>query len=165
VAAVVPYSVDGKTGTQVTLKNGANVSDAVALPVASVAPGIFSVDYTGSGQGAILNQDLTVNSTANAAAAGSVVVIYATGEGQTNPAGVDGKIANGPDYAKPKLAVSVTIGGQAAEVLYAGAAPALVAGVMQINARIPAGTPAGDAAVAVTVGTTQTQPGITVAVK
>src|SRR5204863_8477494 len=66
LAAVVPYSVDGKLGTQVQVKNGTFTSDPVALPVAPVAPSVFSADYTGSGQGAILNEDgVTVNSIAN----------------------------------------------------------------------------------------------------
>jgi uncharacterized protein (TIGR03437 family) len=165
VSAIVPYAVDGKAGTQVTVRNGSNVSDTIALPVTAAAPAIFSVDYTGSGQGAILNQDLTVNSSSNAAAAGSIVVIYATGEGQTNPAGVDGLIANGPAYAKPNLPVTVTIGGIAADVVYAGAAPVETAGLMQVNVRVPAGLPPGDNAVTVSVGSASSQPGITLALK
>src|SRR5438105_2401617 len=47
---------------------------------------------------------------------------FATGEGQTSPAGADGKPDAAP-YAAPKLLVSVKIGGQTAEILYAGAAP------------------------------------------
>jgi uncharacterized protein (TIGR03437 family) len=165
VAAIVPYAVDGQAGTQVTVKNGSVVSDKVALPVAATAPGIFSANLSGTGQGAILNQDLTVNSSTSPAAAGSVVVIYATGEGQTTPAGIDGKLALGPVYPAPKAAVSVTIGGVAAEVLYAGAAPSLATGVMQVNARIPAGMVSGDNTVTVSVGAAASQLGITVAVK
>ena len=127
------------------------------MPVAATAPGIFSANLSGAGQGAILNQDLTVNSSANPAAAGSVVVIYATGEGQTMPAGIDGKLALGPIYPAPKSAVSVSIGGVAADVLYAGAAPSLVAGVMQVNARVPAGAVSGDNTVTVTVGAAASQ--------
>jgi len=167
VAALVPYSVDGKAGTQVIVKNGANTSDPVALPVTSAAPSIFSADTSGAGQGVILNSDLTVNSASKPAGQGSVIVIYATGEGQTAPAGIDGQIANGPDYPKPAppKSVTVTIGGVSAEVLYAGAAPQLVAGVMQINARIPSNTPSGDIPVEVSVAGAKSQPGITVAVK
>jgi uncharacterized protein (TIGR03437 family) len=165
VAAIVPYAVDGKPGTQLQVRNGSNVSDLVALPVAASAPGVFSLDASGAGQGAILNADLTVNSDSNPAPAGSIVVLYATGEGQTSPGGVDGLIALGPTYPKPVLPVSVTIGGVAAEVLYAGAAPSLVAGVMQVNARVPAGVASGDQPVVVTVGTAQSQQGLTAAIK
>src|SRR5205807_1493603 len=93
VAAVVPYGVDGKLGTQVQVKASGGTSDSVALPVLPVAPSVLSVDYTGSGQGAVLNHDGKVNSFSTPAKAGSIVSIFATGEGQTLPGGVDGKVA------------------------------------------------------------------------
>lgn len=164
VAVLAPYALDGKPGTQVVVKNGSNTSDPVALEVAQVGPSVFSANTSGTGQGVILNADLSVNSASRPSEKGSVVVIYATGEGQTNPGGVDGQLANST-YPKPARNVTVNIGGQAAEILYAGAAPTLVAGVMQINARIPANALSGDVAVEVVVGTAKSQPGITVAVK
>src|SRR5262249_34668670 len=145
LAAVVPYGIDGKKGTQVQVRNGTNVSDFVALPVTPFSPSIFSKDYTGSGQGAILNQDgVTVNSSARPADRGSVVSIYATGEGQTMPGGIDGEIARGSTMPKPSRAVQVWIDGRPAELLYAGAAPGQVAGLFQVNARIPADARAGE---------------------
>ena len=39
--------------------------------------------------------------------------------------------------------------------------PSLTAGVMQVNARIPAGVPSGDALVTVAVGSAASQSGIT----
>lgn len=166
LAAVAPYSLEGKRGTQVRVRNGANLSDTVALPVTPVAPSIFSADYTGSGQGAILNEDgVTVNSSRSPAAKGSVIAIYATGEGQTDPGGVDGQLARGPSYPKPTLPVEVTIGGKRAEVIYAGAAPDQVAGMFQVNARIPGDTPSGEVSVQVKVGEAASQPGITIVVK
>jgi uncharacterized protein (TIGR03437 family) len=166
LAAVVPYSVDGKAGTQVQVKNGTFTSDSVALPVAAVAPSIFSVDYTGSGQGAILNEDgVTVNSVAHPATRGSVIAIFATGEGQTDPGGVDGQLANGATLPKSKLPVQVWINGKAAQVRYSGAAPGQVAGLFQVNATIPEDTPAGEVPVQVQVGNGVSQPGITVVVK
>lgn len=165
LAAIVPYSVDGRKGTQVQVTNNGLQSGLVAMPVTPVAPSIFSVNYTGSGQGAILNQDgITVNSSLKPAAKGSIIAIYATGEGQTNPAGVDGKLAVAP-YPKPLQEVKVRINGVDAEVSYAGAAPTQVAGLMQVNARIPANTPSGDVLVEVQVGESKSQPGITVAVQ
>ena len=62
------------------------------LAVTDTAPGIFTLTASGRGQGAILNQDYSVNSAGNRAPKGSVVMIFGTGEGQTNPAGVDGLI-------------------------------------------------------------------------
>jgi len=165
LAAVVPYEVDGKTGTQVQVRNSGLTSDPVALPVTPVAPSIFSSDYTGSGQGAILNQDgVTVNSSAAPADKGSVVSIFATGEGQTSPGGIDGLLATAV-YPKPLQQVQVLINGKTAEVLYGGAAPGQVAGFFQVNVRIPVDTPSGDVPVQIQVGDAMSQPGITVAVK
>ena len=165
LGAIVPYSVDGKKGTQVQVRANGLTSDPVALPVTPAAPAIFSVDYTGSGQGAILNEDSSVNNTSRPANKGSIIAIYATGEGQTSPGGIDGKLATGPTYAKPNLNVQVRVNGVPAEVLYYGAAPGAVAGLMQVNARIPADAPSGDVLVEIQAGDAKSQPGITVAVR
>jgi uncharacterized protein (TIGR03437 family) len=165
VSAIVPYEVAGRATTQVLVKYLGVASNAVTVRVIDSAPAIFVTDATG--QGAIINQDNTVNSTQNGAAPLSVVSIYATGEGQTNPAGVDGSIAGSSlPLPKPLLPVTVQIGGLPAEVTYAGAAPSLPAGVFQVNARIPAGVVRGtSAAVSVAVGTASSQAGVTVAIK
>ena len=91
VSVVVPYEVIGRTQVQVVYQGQA--SNLVLIPVAAVMPGIFTVGASGHGQGSILNQDGTVNSASNPAPVGSYVSVYATGEGQTNPAGIDGKPA------------------------------------------------------------------------
>jgi trimeric autotransporter adhesin len=127
-------------------------------------PGIFTVNTTG--QGAIINQDQTPNSRTNAAAPESVVSIYATGEGQTSPAGADGAINGGTlPLPAPLLPVSVQIGGLPAQVMYAGAAPLEVAGVLQVNVVVPAGVPTGPSVpVVITVGTASSQTGVTIAI-
>jgi uncharacterized protein (TIGR03437 family) len=61
--------------------------------------------------------------------------------------------------------VKVSIGGQPAEVLYAGSAPLLPMGVFQINVRIPAGTPSGNIPVAVSLDSASTTRQVTVAVR
>jgi len=139
-------------------------SPALPLAVQAAAPGLFSTNFTGTGQGAILNTDMSPNSGSNPAAKGSVIVIYATGEGQTNPPGTDGLIA-GAAPPKPALAVKVTIGGLPATVEYVGGAPQLSAGTLQVNARMSANVASGNQPVVVTVGTFSSQPNLTVAVK
>jgi uncharacterized protein (TIGR03437 family) len=67
--------------------------------------------------------------------------------------------------AKLVLPVSVQIDGLDAEVLFAGAAPELVSGVMQINARVPEGVRSGEVAVVVRVGSRTSQPDVTVSVR
>ena len=165
LGVVVPYALDGAASAQVVVEYAGVASNAITVPVASSSPAIFSADASGRGQGAILNQDSSVNSAANPADRGSIIVLFCTGEGQTDPPGADGKLANDV-YPKPKLPVSVMIGGQGADVIYAGAAPTLVAGVLQINARVPAGiTPSSAVSVSIAVGTAGSPSTITVAIR
>jgi uncharacterized protein (TIGR03437 family) len=164
VAAIVPYGITGTTA-QVTVTYQGQTSATASVSVASSAPGIFSLDSTGQGQAAAINQDgVTVNGAATPAKIGDIISLYATGEGQTTPAGVDGKPASLP-YAQPNLPVTVTVGGQNAPVRYAGGAPGLVAGLMQVNVQIPAGIQAGNAVpVVLRVGDAFSQSGVTIAV-
>jgi uncharacterized protein (TIGR03437 family) len=164
VSAIVPYGVAGQASTVITTTyKGTQSFNTISAAVAAAAPGIFTLSG-GIAQAAALNQDGTYNSASNPAPAGSTVVLFATGEGQTNPPGVDGKIAS-DTFPKPAQNVTVTIGGQPAQIAYAGAAPFEVAGLLQLNVQVPAGLPPGDAAVVLTVGSASSQPGVTVAVK
>ena len=163
VNAVVPYAVSGKTSTTLEVEYNGTLSKAITLSVASSAPGLFTL-AGGTGPGAILNEDSSANSATNPATRGSIVILYATGEGQTNPPGVDGKLAI-DSLPKPRLPVSVTIGGIAAEILYAGAAP-YTAGQFQVNARVPLDVSVGPAVpISLTVGDATSRPGVTLAVQ
>ncbi len=88
-----------------------------------------------------------MNGLSSPAAKGSVVQVLMTGGGQTTPAGVDGQItsisATPPITSAPQLGVTATVGGQPATVVFAGEAPGLVAGVLQVNVQIPANAPSG----------------------
>jgi uncharacterized protein (TIGR03437 family) len=168
INAIVPYEVAGQTSVPVVVTNNGTASAAFTVPVTATTPSIFSLGENGSGQGAILNNPgLSVNGTANPAAPGSSVAIYATGEGQLVPAGTTGCITGATmPIPKPVGNVSVTIGGQAASVSYAGEAPDLVCGVIQINATIPASLSAGAQPIVLTIGTaTNSNQTITVAVQ
>jgi uncharacterized protein (TIGR03437 family) len=124
------------------------------------------MDASGFGQGAILNQDGSINSSVNPAAPSSVVSIYATGAGQSKPTPKDGSIAGAKPLPEPVAHVSVEIGGLPAEVLYAGAAPGLVSGALQVNARVPAGvTPGPLVPVVLKIGDAGSQTGVTLAVQ
>jgi uncharacterized protein (TIGR03437 family) len=148
---VVPFGVTGPT-TQVQVVHQGQTAASISVPVQPASPALFAIDGSGGGQGAILNQDGSVNSETNPASRGSVVVLYGTGGGLTTPASVDGLLTP-PPYPLLMPPVTVTIDNKPAQVLYAGAAPGMVAGVMQINAVVPAN--AGQAPfdqVAVTIG-------------
>ncbi len=167
INAIVPYGVapGGNTTVQVQYQSQ---TASMTVPVAAATPGIFSVDRSGSGPGAILNQDFSLNASLSPAAAGSVIQIFATGGGLTTPAVSDGFLA---PLAEPlprinTAPVSVTIGGvPSPQVTYAGDAPGLVAGLTQINAVVPAGVTGQSVPVVVQIGTAKSQNGITINVQ
>jgi uncharacterized protein (TIGR03437 family) len=158
VAAVVPYAFTGTTA-QVTVTYLGQTSAPHAVPVMPSSPGVFTLNQTGTGQAAAINAvDGTVNTAANPVKIGAYISLYATGEGQTIPAGVDGRLSS--TSARPVLPVSVTVGGIPAFVQYAGGSPRQVAGLMQINVQIPTGVqPGGYVPVVLQVGNASTKPG------
>jgi uncharacterized protein (TIGR03437 family) len=166
VNVVVPYSVAGRSTTVLQLEYLGAMSSPIMLPVAATTPGVFSLAGSGLGPGAILNaRDETVNSVSNPAAPGDWVSIFATGAGVTTPASVDGFLASAPLPA-PNAHVSVTIGGLPCQINYAGAAPDLVAGVVQINAKVPGAVPPGPSVpVQVSMGSAVSPSMVTVAIQ
>jgi uncharacterized protein (TIGR03437 family) len=166
INAIVPYEVAGQTSVPVVVQNNGATSASFTVPVTAVAPDIFALSDTGNGQGAILNFDASVNGTGNPAAPGSIISIYATGEGQLVPAGTTGCITGGTlPVPKPVAAVSVTVGGLPATIDYAGEAPDEVCGLLQVNATLPSSLSAGPQPVVLTIGTSSnTNQAITVAV-
>jgi uncharacterized protein (TIGR03437 family) len=172
-SVMVPYGVAGRQSTTIILSYQGAQSAPLVYNVVQAAPGIYSQNTSGSGPGAILNQDNTVNGPTNPAAKGSAVAVYMTGEGVTTPASIDGALAllNGTTLNKPQLVVSATVGGLPANVEYAGSAPDIIYGVMQVNVRLPANTPTGAQPIVITLGASptavsfSTQTGITVAVQ
>jgi uncharacterized protein (TIGR03437 family) len=142
-SAIVPFSVAGKSSTVMQVTYQSKLSNAITMAVAPASPGLFTVAQTGSGQGCILNQDYSLNSAANPAARGDIVMIWGTGGGQTVPASSDGRFTIGTPPTIPPL-VTATIGGVDAEVTWAGAAPGMEAGINQFNVRVPLGAATGN---------------------
>jgi uncharacterized protein (TIGR03437 family) len=162
VSTIVPFGTVGRSSTSVQLEYNGVLSNKVTLALSPSAPGVFTVNSTR--QGNILNQDLSVNSDLNPAPRGSVVTIYATGAGQTIPAGDDGRVI-GNEAPKPILPVAVRIGGVEAELLSVGAVSGRVSGFLQIRARVPDGLTAFVAAdLTIIVGDKSSQAGVIIAV-
>jgi uncharacterized protein (TIGR03437 family) len=165
INAIVPYSVAGRSSVQMQIEAQGSVGASFTLAVREASPGIFTSDGSGRGQAAVANQNGTLNSAANPAARGSVVSLYLTGEGQTNPAGSTGSVIQPGVLPRPLQDVRVLIQGVPAVVQYAGAAP-FSTGLMQINVVIPAEVFASSRApVEVQIGSFSSQPGVTIAVQ
>jgi uncharacterized protein (TIGR03437 family) len=159
----VPSSV--RSGADTTLEvhhNGATVCRS-SVPVAWAAPGLFTLAGN-SNHAVALNQDGSLNSEFQPAEKGSIVILYATGEGATDPPAEDGAPASLP-LPRPTQAVYVRISGFPVEVLYAGSAPGFT-GLMQINVRLPGGFfPGGSLPVELYVGAGRSQPGVSLWVR
>lgn len=137
-SGVAPYGLSGRRTTKVTVEYGGFRSAPFEVAVVDAKPALFTVDSSGQGAAAAINQDGSINSADKPAAAGSVAVLYATGLGLMDASVEDGAIT-GSTLAAPQQPVTVTIGGRTAQVLYAGSAPGLIAGLSQINVVIPEG--------------------------
>jgi uncharacterized protein (TIGR03437 family) len=169
VSVMVPYELTGRVSTNMVVTYNGVSSTPLPLRLVDSAPGIYTANSTGSGQGAILNQNGSVNSTANPEAVGNYIQIFGTGEGQTSPQGVNGLILpNRLPLPAPVLPVEVSIGGipiAPADMNYAGEAPGEVSGVIQVNAKIPAGVGPGPVSVVIKVGGVSSQANVTVSVR
>lgn len=151
IRAVVPYDVAGLSAVWLAVESQGQTSLPLLVNVVDASPGIFTVDGSGTGQAAAVNEDGTLNGPINAARKGTIITLFATGEGQTSPAGVNGKISTAPLPA-PVLDVQLWIGGIQAQIDYVGAAPGEIAGLLQINARIPTTLPPGPASAELRIG-------------
>lgn len=132
INAQVPFETIPGTATA-ELRLPAMPPAAIQFPIAQVAPGIFA---TGPNQAAVQNADGTMNAIANPAGSGSQVTVYLTGQGVVEPPVADGEPAPSEPVARISYPVTATIGGQPAEVLFAGLSPGSV-GVFRISIRVP----------------------------
>jgi uncharacterized protein (TIGR03437 family) len=119
---LVPSALGSKTTSQLGVVVDGNSSQPSTVNVAQFSPAIFL--------GGVLNQDGTPNSLTNAASAGSVIQVFATG--LSGPGTIIGHLHD--------RIISVPY--------YAGPAPGLL-GVQQVNLTIPSDLPAMTTAVAV----------------
>jgi uncharacterized protein (TIGR03437 family) len=142
VNAQLPFEILANSQTQVVARaiSSTTESDGVPEPltVSAAHPGIFTTTGT---QGAILNVSYQLINASNPANPGDVIQIYCTGLGATSPPSVTGQAAvSGTAVIVP----TVTVGGLAAALQYAGVAPGFV-GLYQVNVSIPASVTPGSA--------------------
>lgn len=147
INAQLPFDLTPNTRQVIVVRAAReNGTQAYTVPetvaITSSRPAIFSLNQQGTGQGAILNQNYSANSATNPAARGSVIQIFATGLGTTNPVLASGQPAPSNPPALVTSAVEARIGGQPATVQFAGLAPGFV-GLYQVNVVVPPGIQPG----------------------
>jgi uncharacterized protein (TIGR03437 family) len=153
----LPPSVTGSSATIAVQCDGVQI-DSATLALAAESPGIYTISMTGSGQGAVVNQDGTVNGASHPAPLNTYISIYGTGFGAYLAPSADGltRLAN---------IVQAFIGSATAEVQFAGQAPDSTSGLQQINVLIPPDAPTGPAvSVQLVVNGVSTQTGVTVVI-
>jgi len=178
INAVVPYDlgsfVTNPAYETLVVTHNTFTSTPFNVQFADTGPGIFTVAPNGQGPGAISNVNpqtgaITLNNAANPAPKGSTIVLYGTGAGVWQQSPADGQIITNvldPPFYIPSAPVSLTIGGQPATLVYAGAAPGQVSGLLQINAVVPSGIASGAQPVVLTIGgSSNVQQGVTIAVQ
>jgi uncharacterized protein (TIGR03437 family) len=157
-----PYELAGADFATIKVISGGVTRSTLVSAVVAATPAIYSLSG-GKGQIVALNQGGELNGPAAPAKPGEVLVFFASGDGQLNPAGRTGVPAAAPLPATAQT-VAVEIGGRAARVLYGGPAPGFV-GLMQLNVLVPADVEAGAAVpIVLRVGTQGSPAGSTVAI-
>jgi trimeric autotransporter adhesin len=167
INVTVPYEVASNSSVSIVVIYQGVPSAAIVQPVGATSLGLFTDNATGGGQAAAVNSNYAYNTAATPALQGSYISVYATGGGQTNPASFDGEVSPSTSLL-PLLAqpfVTATIGGRPAGILFAGAAPGYVTGVVQFNIQIPIGISGGALPIVVSINGVPSQTNATVAVQ
>ncbi len=152
INAQVPYELPTGTTVSLVVKRGDIFTTPEVVTIVPAQPAIFTTNQSGSGQGVIVDPQFRLVDGSNAAAAGDVVLLFATGLGATNPPVASGTAPPADTLARVVLPVTVTVGGREAAVEFAGLAPNFV-GLYQVNVRVPQGVaPSGSTPVVMTQG-------------
>ena len=149
INCLAPFATLGPTAT-IVVQNAGTSSNTVTVPVAATSPGIYSLNQSGTGAGAILHSDYSVVNAANPASPGETVLIYLTGLGSVNPPVADGTATSGLSYSNSQPAVLV--GGFSGTVVYSGLAPGYP-GLYQLNVTLPAFPPGSGSTLPLAIGT------------
>lgn len=127
-----PYEL--RPGTTVTMQvmGGTVPSNRITVPVVEASPELFQ-DFA-TRHVVALNEDGSRNGPGTAALPGSLVVLFGTGAGAVVGGRETGTVA-GPVHPVLALPAAVTVGGEAATVLFAGEVPGFI-GLAQVNVRL-----------------------------
>jgi uncharacterized protein (TIGR03437 family) len=133
----------GTVDIRVVSQSTGRIYGAADLSLTPVSPGLFTLNATGFGQLAALNDDNTVNGPGNPLTRGHVIQIFGTGQGAVTGGPADGMLDTGlaPTVVAPQVQIS-TITVPASNVIYSGLAPGLI-GVWQIDVLVPTTVTAG----------------------
>jgi uncharacterized protein (TIGR03437 family) len=143
INAQVPAELAGRTISAVQV-----VTNGVAAPapilLAPTGPGIFTVNQSGSGRGAVLHASTHALVTPESPARrGEILEVYVNGLGSTTPAFGTNEASPSNPPAATNISPTALLGAVLAPVRFAGLAPSFV-GLYQVNIEVPANAPTGE---------------------
>lgn len=160
ITAIVPTAVSGKSHATAAVERSGQIVATTPVVIGAVSPALLTLDPSGTGQSAAINLDGTINGPSSPAAAGSIITLFAIG--MTASSDPDGSLATAAAPVSPTPVV--VVGGQLAQVLYAGPSPTMTTALTQINIRLPAEL-TGQLPVYILATGSSTQYGATLSVK
>lgn len=141
INTIIPCNTDGDSESSISIEYRSIRSEPYKIKLQKAAPGIFTLNGSGTGPAVVVNDNNTLNGIDNPASKGSVIVFYATGI--LTRTCIDGQVFY-KDFAETMMPVSVKINGTSARVEYSGQAPWFVNGLLQINVVLPVNIPSGE---------------------
>jgi len=167
INAIIPYDVPANATQQLIVSNGPALSLPEPVIVAPAQPAVFTVDASGKGAGIFIDVQSSgsqfIVSPTNPAGAGDAIEIFCAGLGPVNPPVSAGNAASMTTLSNTVNPVTVTIGGQNAQVFFAGLAPGF-AGLYQVNAIVPSGITPGSAVPLILTEAGQSSAPVTIAI-
>ena len=160
----VPYALPLDKAVSFTVQHAGAQMTAPPIQVASSLPAVFTVNASGSGQGAITSSNYVLADANNPAKRGDTIIIYCTGLGQVTPAVLEGTPAPSNPPATTIAVPTVTIGGEQAPVVFHGLSPGST-GLYQINAVLPTDATTGNAVPVIVYVNNVASPAVTMSVQ
>ncbi len=165
INAQIPFDIEPNLQHRIEIRRGNAASVPEQVTVAPTQPGIFAVNQAGSGQAVIVDAfTFVISDTQSPATAGAALSAFCTGLGAVDPPAPEGEQAPFSPLSRTVNAVTVQIGDQQADVLFAGLAPGF-AGLYQVNFVVPPGASTGDAVPVTLTVDGKTSPPVTIAIE
>jgi trimeric autotransporter adhesin len=148
INALIPASVAVDSQQPLVVQRDLTQAAPTSVTIADTQPGIYTANQQGTGQGAVLTSDNSLDAPTGAfpgahpATRGDYIQIYCTGLGAVTNPPASGAAAPSAPLSFTVNTVTASIGGIAAPVLFSGLAPGFI-GLYQVNVTVPAGAPVG----------------------
>lgn len=145
--AQMPVSTNAGMAQVIVNRDGAS-SAAQSVEISATQPDIL---IYGANRAVAVNPSGSINSEAQGARPGDVIVVYLTGIGALDTAVATGAVSPASPLARAAAAASASVGGKAAGLLFLGLAPGFV-GLAQANLQLPEDLSVGDQELIVRAG-------------